>query len=85
MRHKITVNNSVAYHAACRAGLGIAQLPALRAMAEVEAGQLAEVMPQHRPAPMALRLLFPHRRNIPQRVRLFADWLSEAARDAVGA
>ena len=35
MRHKITVNNSVAYNAACRAGLGIAQLPKVRAMADI--------------------------------------------------
>lgn len=83
MRHKITVNNSVAYNAACRAGLGIAQLPVVRAMADIRAGVLAQVMPHHQPAPMAMRLLFPHRRNIPQRVRAFADWLTAIAHETV--
>jgi DNA-binding transcriptional LysR family regulator len=75
MRHKVTVNNSVAYNAATYAGLGIAQIPASRARADIAAGLLVEVMPQHLPAPMTARILFPHRRNIPQRVRAFADWI----------
>jgi DNA-binding transcriptional LysR family regulator len=82
VRHRITVNNSVAYNAACRAGLGIAQIPRLRALAEIAAGVLVEVMPQHLPAPMTTRILFPHRRNIPQRVRVFADWLVAIAHAA---
>lgn len=76
MRHVVTVNNSAAYAAACLAGLGIAQLPALRADEGIRAGTLVEVLPAHRPAPMPLNLLFPHRRNIPKRVRVFADWLA---------
>ncbi len=75
MRHRVTVNNSVAYNAATYAGLGIAQIPASRARADIAAGLLVEVMPQHLPAPMTARILFPHRRNIPQRVRAFADWI----------
>lgn len=82
MRHKVTVNNSVAYNAATRAGLGIAQIPASRARLEIAEGLLVEVLPQHPPAPMTARILFPHRRNIPQRVRAFADWIAEIARDA---
>ncbi|MYM67674.1 LysR family transcriptional regulator [Pseudoduganella sp. FT55W] len=85
MRHKVTVNNSVAYTAACRAGLGIAQQPTLRARADIHAGLLTAVMPDHQPAAMTMRLLFPHRRNIPQRVRVFADWLTDITRSAVAA
>jgi DNA-binding transcriptional LysR family regulator len=77
MRHKVTVNNSVAYNAAAYAGLGIAQIPASRAHADIAAGLLVEVMPHHLPAPMSARILFPHRRNIPLRVRAFADWIAE--------
>jgi DNA-binding transcriptional LysR family regulator len=80
MRHKVTVNNSVAYNAATHAGLGIAQIPASRARVEIAAGLLVAVLPHHQAAPMAARILFPHRRNIPQRVRAFADWIVEITR-----
>ncbi|WP_202412295.1 LysR family transcriptional regulator [Duganella fentianensis] len=77
MGHKVTVNNSVAYSAACRGGLGIAQLPQSAAQADIQAGLLAQVLPDYLPAPMPSHILFPHRRNIPKRVRVFADWLGE--------
>ena len=80
MRHIVTVNNSVAYDSACRAGLGIAQIPKLRATKEIHAGKLVQILPEHPPADMELNLLFPHRRNIPKRVRLFADWISDLVR-----
>jgi DNA-binding transcriptional LysR family regulator len=80
MRHKVTVNNSVAYNAATHAGLGIAQIPASRARVEIAAGLLVSVLPHHPAAPMAARILFPHRRNIPQRVRAFADWIVDITR-----
>lgn len=83
MRHMVTVNNSVAYDAACRAGLGIAQLPKVRAVKAIQAGELVAVLPTHLPASMAMTILFPHRRNIPRRVRLFADWIAELARAAM--
>ncbi|NYE59684.1 DNA-binding transcriptional LysR family regulator [Duganella sp. 1224] len=83
MRHKITVNNTIAYNAACRAGLGIAQLPKVRALAEIGSGAMLLVLPRHVPAPMTMNLLFPHRRTIPRRVRVFADWLAGVARDIV--
>jgi DNA-binding transcriptional LysR family regulator len=82
MRHNVTVNNSVAYDSACRAGLGIAQIPKVRAVKEIRAGELVQVLPNHLPAPMAMNLLFPHRRNIPKRVRVFAEWITEVVRAA---
>lgn len=83
MRHMVTVNNSVAYDAACRAGLGIAQIPKLRALREIEAGELVQILPRHLPASMAMNILFPHRRNIPKRVRVFAEWIAEVVRGTV--
>lgn len=80
MRHKVTVNNGLAYDAACRAGLGIAQMPQVRALREIQAGELVEVLPGHLPAAMEMHILFPHRRNIPQRVRVFVEWISDVLR-----
>eukprot|EP01030_Chromulinospumella_sphaerica_P013769 gene13769-13552_t len=45
MGHKVTVNNSLAYSAACRAGLGIAQLPQSAAQADLQAGLLVQPYP----------------------------------------
>jgi DNA-binding transcriptional LysR family regulator len=77
MRHRITVNNSAAYDAACRAGFGIAQLPLFGVATDLAMGSLVEVLPAHAPRPMPVNQLYPHRRNVPLRVRLFGDWLAE--------
>nr|WP_137923519.1 LysR family transcriptional regulator [Cupriavidus sp. 2SB] len=77
MAHRVTVNNSAAYSAACRAGFGLAQIPLATAAPDLETGLLVEVMTRHVPAPMPINLLYPHRRNVPARVRQFGDWLSE--------
>lgn len=77
MRHRITVNNSVAYGAACRAGFGIAQLPLFGVKADLVAGSLVQLLPNHLPYSMPINQLFPHRRNVPLRVRLFGDWLAD--------
>lgn len=81
--HRITVNNSAAYKSACRAGFGIAQIPRISAAPDIAAGSLVEILPHHRPQAMALNLLYPHRRNVPQRVRLFGDWLAEVMRESI--
>lgn len=77
MAHRVTVNNSAAYSAACRAGFGIAQFPRGSAAHDLKAGLLVEVMPRYQPEPMPINLLYPHRRNVPPRVRLFGDWMVE--------
>lgn len=77
MRHWVTVNNSAAYEAACRAGLGIAQLPASTAARGIADGVLLDLLPAYRPPPMPLNLLYAHRRHLPRRVKVFADWLAQ--------
>jgi DNA-binding transcriptional LysR family regulator len=77
MRHLVTVNNSAAYEAACRAGLGIVQVPAASARRAIQDDGLLEVLRDHRAAPMPVNLLFPHRRHLPKRVRVFADWVAD--------
>jgi DNA-binding transcriptional LysR family regulator len=77
MAHRVSVDNSAAYNAACRAGLGIAQMARVSAAPDLQSGVLVEVMKRYLPEPMPINLLYPHRRNIPPRVRLFGDWLIE--------
>lgn len=73
----LTVNNTAAYRAACVAGLGIVQAPAVGVAALVAAGRLVEVLPEYRPASMPLSFVYPSRRHVPARTRLFMDWVAE--------
>lgn len=71
----VTVNNTDAFRAACLAGLGIAQLPRYGVAGLLERGELVEVLPRHRCAPLPISLLHPHGRRVPRRVRVVLDWL----------
>jgi len=77
MPSRICVNNTDAYRAACVAGLGIMQAPKLGAMELLNNGQLIEILPAWTAPSMAVSMLFPHRRNLSKRVRIFMDWLAE--------
>ncbi|MCB9707115.1 MAG: LysR family transcriptional regulator, partial [Myxococcales bacterium] len=76
----ITVNNSDAYRSACLAGLGIIQVPAVGVREHLASGALVELLPEHRPPPMPVTLLYANRRHLPRRVRVFMEWLAEVLR-----
>jgi DNA-binding transcriptional LysR family regulator len=80
MAGSLTVNNSDAYVSACLAGLGIIQVPEPAMRVLIHAGHLVDVLPQHRPAPMPVTLLYAHRRHLPKRVMEFMDWVDEVMR-----
>lgn len=77
MQGALTVNNAEAYLAACKAGLGISQVPRLGVVDFLARGELVEVLPQYTPPPIALTLIYANRRNQPRRVRMVMDWLTE--------
>lgn len=77
MKSVVTVNASDTYVSACLAGLGIIQVPLAGVKHLLDQGDLVEVLPQHRPPPLALTLLYAHRLHLPARVRAFMDWLGE--------
>jgi DNA-binding transcriptional LysR family regulator len=72
----ITVNNADAYTAACLAGLGIIQVPAVAVQQHICSGQLVELLPAYAAPPMPLTLLYANRRNLSKRVRVLMDWLA---------
>ncbi|MCY1272534.1 HTH-type transcriptional regulator DmlR [compost metagenome] len=78
---RLTVSSTEAYTHACLAGLGIIQVPLSGAWRHLEAGNLVELLPQYRAAPMPVSLLYPHRRNLSKRVQVFMDWLAQLTRD----
>ncbi len=75
MRARVTVNSAEAYIACCLAGLGLIQIPAYDVKGHLATGELVEVLPGHRAAPMPMTLLYPHRRHLSRRLQVFADWL----------
>ncbi|KTT21757.1 LysR family transcriptional regulator [Pseudacidovorax intermedius] len=81
----VTVNNTLAYEAACRAGLGMIQAPVLGHREALARGELVEVLPQWRPAPLPITLLYAHRRQVPRRLQVFMDWLAGVVGEALSA
>jgi DNA-binding transcriptional LysR family regulator len=75
MKSHVVVNNAESYVAACEAGLGIIQSPAPSLQSALRAGKLVEILPKLRMNPMPIYVLYPHRRNMPRRVRLFVEWV----------
>ncbi|MBO7826757.1 LysR family transcriptional regulator [Burkholderia pseudomallei] len=83
LRARVTVNSAEAYIACCLAGLGLIQIPAYDVNAHLRAGELVEVLPDHRAAPMPMTLLYPHRQHLSRRFQVFAEWLEALLRAKV--
>jgi DNA-binding transcriptional LysR family regulator len=72
----VTVAAAESYVAAARLGLGLIQVPHYHVAADLAAGSLIEILSQHRPSSTPVSLLYPHRRQLSLRVRVFIDWLA---------
>jgi DNA-binding transcriptional LysR family regulator len=85
MEGALIVNNADAYLSACLAGLGIIQIPENGATAKpyLESGQLIEILPAYRSAPMPVSLLYANRRHLPKRVQAFMNWMVEILKPTV--
>src|SRR5580692_7159795 len=73
----VTVAAAESYVAAARLGLGFIQVPHYHVAADLTAGTLIEILSQHRPSATPVSLLYPHRRQLSLRVRIFIDWLAQ--------
>jgi LysR family transcriptional regulator, regulator for bpeEF and oprC len=80
IKGRVTVNNAEAYIACCLSGLGLIQIPAYDVGVHIRAGELVEVLPEYRAAPMPVTLLYPHRQHLSRRFQVFADWLVDLVR-----
>jgi len=77
MQGAVTVNNAEAYQAACLAGLGLIQAPAVGVQALIAEGRLVEVLPQLAPPSLPVSLLYANRRNLAKRVQVFMAWMAQ--------
>jgi DNA-binding transcriptional LysR family regulator len=73
---QFTVNSPVAVRAAVMAGLGLALIPEFVVRADIAAGRLVTVLDEYMPQEAGVYAVFPHRRHLPMRVRLFVDYLA---------
>jgi DNA-binding transcriptional LysR family regulator len=93
--HEITVSGRLSSNSArsltrfCVAGLGIALLPSLLILRELQTGQLVRVLPDHRRDGADFNIVLPSHDQIPTAVLAFVDFATdrlqrlEAADDAV--
>lgn len=79
----VVVNNSESYNAACLAGLGLIQAPDTGLRAALARGDLVEVLPGYRAAPMPVSLVYAHRRHLPKRVQAFMRWVEALLRPSL--
>ena len=77
MQSYLCVDNAESYVAAGLHGHGLIQVPAHDVKENIEAGRLIELLPQFRPAPTPISVLYARRRHLAPRSRVFMDWLSD--------
>ncbi len=74
---RYSVNDGEGLVSAARAGLGLVQVPDLMAEESRAAGDLEEALADFRPRPMPISVVFPTHRQMPMRLRVFIDALTE--------
>lgn len=74
---RVTADNAETYIACALAGLGLIQIPRFDVVRHLDAGELVEVLPDARAAPMPVHLVYPHRRHLSRRVQAFLAWMEE--------
>ncbi|MGA2551326.1 MAG: LysR family transcriptional regulator [Burkholderiaceae bacterium] len=79
---RFSANTGQALIGAAMAGLGIALLPALRALPEIRARRLVHLLPQYRRDGGGFYAIFPSRKHVPLAASAFADFVLEKAKSA---
>jgi DNA-binding transcriptional LysR family regulator len=73
----LSVNNVQTAHGAGLAGLGLIQAGFASLKPHLLNGELIEVLPDLRPAPLPVYIVVAHRHNLTRRVRVFIAWLEQ--------
>lgn len=78
---KVMVNGARAARELTLLGEGISYLPSFAIAEEIAAGRLLRLLPDHESMPLGIYAIYPHRRHLSAKVRLFIDHLSEHCRE----
>jgi DNA-binding transcriptional LysR family regulator len=76
VRSILAVDNAETYVAACLAGLGMIQVPAYDVRHHIESGALVAVLPRFTASALPISLVYPSRKQVPQRLERFATWVA---------
>jgi len=80
----VALEDENSYVSAAEAGLGIARMPAFVVKEAMERGALDLVLADWLAEPLPLHVVYPQRRHLSRRVRVFVDWLSALIADHDG-
>ncbi|MGF6767905.1 LysR family transcriptional regulator for bpeEF and oprC [Paraburkholderia sp. GAS199] len=76
MKGSISVNDADAYLTCGLEGFGLIQCPRFMVLPYLRTGQLVEVMPEMKPAPLPVSAVYSHSRHLSPKVRVFVDWMA---------
>lgn len=74
---RFRVNNITCAREAAKAGIGLASLPAMLCQEELASGELVILLPDWQQPRVPIYLLFPERRLMPRKLRVFIDFMME--------
>ena len=72
---RITVAQADTAAELARLGFGLIQAPRYRLVEDFESGRLIELLADYAPNPTPVSILYPERRQLSPRVRVFVDWV----------
>ena len=82
MTGHIAVNDAVAYLESALGGMGIIQAAQFLAAPYLQSGALVELLPQLKPVPMPISVVYPHSRHLSRVMRVFVDWIAALFSDS---
>ncbi|MBS0348834.1 MAG: LysR family transcriptional regulator [Proteobacteria bacterium] len=77
MEGRMAVNDADAYVTCGIKSFGLIQPARFMALPHLESGALKEILPQWKPSPVPMSVLYPQNRHLSPKVRAFADWAAE--------
>jgi LysR family transcriptional regulator for bpeEF and oprC len=77
MKSLVSVNDADAYVTCGLEGFGLIQPAYFMVRPQLNSGQLVEVLPDLKPLPMPISVVYPHSRHLSSKVRAFVDWIAE--------
>lgn len=72
----MTVNDATSYVVCAQQGCGLIQLPRFHVEKALDRGELVEVLPEWDKPTLPLWVVYPQRRQLSPRVRVFIDWVA---------
>ncbi|MCY1083094.1 LysR family transcriptional regulator [Archangium lansingense] len=73
----LVVDDIAVLREAALEGMGLARLPRSLVDADLREGRLVSVLDAYAPEPLVITLVYPPRKHLPQRVRVFIDFMTE--------